>query len=191
MSEPASDSVVASRAYARLMAAARNPADIATLALGGVLARFAIQDLDAHALDLLLSRYFPGTTATVLQGESFVGDELVCKALSEQEYGDLLSLLLDYRRDESEENVWVAQAMASACAGDNHLWQDMGLPSREVLSQLIRRYFPVLFHKNHSNMKWKKFFYKQLCERAEVQMCKAPSCGVCSDYTECFGSENV
>jgi nitrogen fixation protein NifQ len=38
-------------------------------------------------------------------------------------------------------------------------------------------------------MKWKKFFYKQLCDRAEVKMCPAPSCQVCNDYQNCFGSE--
>ena len=186
----ASDSVAAGRTYARLMAAARNPADIATLALGGVLARFAIQGLDAGTLDRLLDRYFPGTSPTALQPDPPDVDQVVCTALSAEEYGDLLALLHEYRRDDSEENAWVAHAVASACAGENHLWQDMGLPSRDVLSQLIRRYFPVLFYKNHSNMKWKKFFYKQLCDRAEMRMCKAPSCGVCSDYVHCFGGED-
>jgi nitrogen fixation protein NifQ len=189
MSEVAGHAAVASRAYTRLMAAARNPADIATLALGGVLARFSIKGLDASALDRLLAHYFPGTAPTTLHLDQQNGDQVVCTALSEQEYGDLLALLREYRRDDSEENAWVAQAMASACAGDNHLWQDMGLPNRKVLSQLIRRYFPVLFYKNHGNMKWKKFFYKQLCDRAEVPVCKAPSCGVCTDYSNCFGSE--
>jgi len=33
------------------------------------------------------------------------------------------------------------------------------------------------------------FFYKMLCDRAEVRLCKAPSCGVCSDYSLCFASE--
>lgn len=187
--DAAGDAMGASSTYARLMAAAKNPADMATLALGGVLARFVIKDLDTQSLDRLLDRYFPGTAPTALQPDHAHPDQVVCKALSEQEYGDLLSLLREYRRDDAEENAWLAQAMASACAGDNHLWQDMGLPNRELLSQLIRRYFPVLFYKNHSNMKWKKFFYKQLCDRAEVQMCKAPSCGGCSDYLSCFGGE--
>lgn len=191
MSEAVGESVVASSAYARLMTAARDPADIATLALGGVLARFTIQDLDTGTLDRLLDRYFPGAAPSSLQLDVSAPDQVVCTALSEQEYGELLALLREHRRDDSEENAWIAQAMASACAGHNHLWQDMGLPSREVLSLLIRRYFPVLFYKNHSNMKWKKFFYKQLCNLAEVQMCKAPSCGVCSDYTQCFGSESI
>jgi len=28
-----------------------------------------------------------------------------------------------------------------------------------------------------------------LCDRAQIQLCKAPSCGVCSDYLQCFGPE--
>lgn len=35
-------------------------------------------------------------------------------------------------------------------------------------------------------MKWKKFFYRQLCEQAEVLICKSPNCAVCSDYSLCF-----
>ena len=65
----------------------------------------------------------------------------------------------------------------------------MGLPNRDVLSQLLRRYFTTLYEKNIGNMKWKKFFYKQLCEQAKVMLCKAPSCQVCTDYTACFGPE--
>jgi nitrogen fixation protein NifQ len=67
----------------------------------------------------------------------------------------------------------------------------MGLPSRDVLSQLLRRYFTTLHDKNTGNMKWKKFFYKQLCDQAEVNLCRAPSCQVCSDYAACFGPEDA
>ena len=168
--------------YERLMAAARDPADIATLAFGGVLVRFEIQGLDASALTRLFRRYFPGTQHPADRG-------VACTALSAEEFEDLLALLRAHRRDDSEETEWLARAMASACAGENHLWEDMGLPNRDALSQLIRRYFTTLFYRNTGNLKWKKFFYKQLCERAEVRLCKAPSCGVCSDYALCFGPE--
>lgn len=80
--------------------------------------------------------------------------------------------------------------MAEACMGQNHLWQDMGLPNREALSLLIKTHFPTLFAKNTGNMKWKKFFYKQLCEREEIMICKSPSCSVCVDYQLCFGPED-
>lgn len=173
MSEPAGLS-----RYRRLMVAARDPLDIATLALGGVMARFRIQGLDAAALTRLYGRYFPGS--------SVCETGTVWSARGDAEFEDLLALLRDHRRDDNEETEWVARAVASACAGENHLWEDMGLPDRATLSQLIRRYFTTLYYKNSDNLKWKKFFYKQLCHRAEVSLCKAPSCSLCSDFVQCF-----
>ena len=131
--------------YRQLMAAARDPEDIATLALGGVLARFRIQGLDAAALTRLYSRHFPGSPAC--------DRGAVCSALADAEFEDLLALLRDHRRDDNEETEWVARAVASACAGENHLWEDMGLPDRAMLSQLIRRYFTTLYYKNSENLK--------------------------------------
>ena len=75
--------------------------------------------------------------------------------------------------------------------GDNHLWQDMGLSSRAALSELMNAWFPTLAAKNTGDMKWKKFFYKQLCERADIFICKAPTCGACIDYDKCFGPEDA
>jgi nitrogen fixation protein NifQ len=106
-----------------------------------------------------------------------------------EDFGNLLALLWEHRREDSGETAWLARAIAGACAGSNHLWEDMGLPNRDTLSRLIRRYFPILFHKNAANLRWKKFFYKQLCDRAGARLCKAPSCGECSDYAACFGPE--
>jgi nitrogen fixation protein NifQ len=111
----------------------------------------------------------------------------VLQPLPPEEFADLLALLLEHRRDDSDETKQLAYAMVTACSGSDHLWQDMNLPDREALSQLIRHHFTTLFYKNTGNMKWKKFFYKQLCDRAEVKLCKAPSCSACSDYAKCFG----
>ena len=113
----------------------------------------------------------------------------VCTAIAPEEFDDLLALLQEHRRDDAEETGWLAHAIASACAGGNHLWEDMGMPNREALSQLIKRYFPTLYFKNTANLRWKKFFYKLLCDRAQIKLCKAPSCGVCCDYLQCFGPE--
>ncbi|MFM8444786.1 MAG: nitrogen fixation protein NifQ, partial [Methylococcus sp.] len=35
---------------------------------------------------------------------------------------------------------------------------------------------------------WKKFLYKQLCEAEGIYVCRAPSCGECVDYADCFPS---
>ncbi len=173
--------------YQRLMAGAADPGDIATLVFGGVLARFRVIGLDAATQDRLLRRYFPGFDPVLA---AIAGDDSGCPALPADEFADLYALLMAHRRDDSDESRWLACSVATACLGNNHLWQDMGLPNREVLSELLRRYFTTLHDKNSGNMKWKKFFYKQLCERAEVNLCKAPSCGVCVDYLLCFGPED-
>ncbi|MFT4174408.1 MAG: nitrogen fixation protein NifQ, partial [Rhodocyclaceae bacterium] len=107
------------------------------------------------------------------------------------EMDDLVALLLSHRAADTEALTWLAHAVATSCLGDNHLWQDMRLPARAVLSSLLGTYFPTLAARNVANMKWKKFFYLQLCERADIRICKSPSCGVCCDYGLCFGSEDT
>ncbi len=109
------------------------------------------------------------------------------------EIDDLMALLRDHAdpaAGPAQAMEAVAWAMACASLGDEHLWQDLGLPSRSELSALIGHWFPALAERNTHNMKWKKFFYKQLCLREELLICKAPTCGVCSDYGVCFGPED-
>ena len=107
------------------------------------------------------------------------------------ELDDLIEMLLEYRRDDSRETHDMALFVAQSCMGDNHLWQDMKLPNRAALSDLMLTFFPALAARNTGDMKWKKFFYKQLCERAEIFICRSPSCGVCVDYDKCFGPEEA
>lgn len=107
---------------------------------------------------------------------------------------DLMSLLRDHADPAAGSAAavdTVAWAIACASLGENHLWQDLGLPSRLELSALIDHWFPRLATLNTHNMKWKKFLYKQLCLREELLICKAPSCGVCSDHGTCFGPEEA
>lgn len=173
----------------RLLAGARDPGDLATLAFCGVLARFPIFKLAAADLKRLIELFFPGAAGSAANLEDFSATDATCTAIPPQELDDLLALLRAHRVDESEETAWLAHAIASACAGGNHLWEDMGMPSREALSQLIKEHFPTLYFKNTGNLRWKKFFYKILCDRAKARICKAPSCGVCSDYALCHGPE--
>lgn len=105
------------------------------------------------------------------------------------ERDDLISLLMEYRAGNSESERWMAEIISSACMGMDHLWQDLGLWSRRDLSEMIQHNFPELATKNNRDMKWKKFLYKQLCEREGIYVCRAPSCDVCSDYANCFGPE--
>ena len=107
-----------------------------------------------------------------------------------EEQNELLELLMHHRRHASEETAWMASIVATGCMGGNHLWQDMGLWSRLDLSNLINNNFPLLAAKNGKDMKWKKFFYKQLCQQEGIYICRSPSCEVCPDYDNCFGSED-
>lgn len=179
--------------YERLMQSCRDASDPVARALAGALdaaARGAIQaptrtlGLDGGRFRTLLERHFP-----VLE-DGVADDGEGCPPLRSDEFDDLVQLFLVHRSHDGEEVEWLAHAIASACMGGNHLYQDMGLPNRQALSDLLNEHFTALFAKNVGNMKWKKFFYKQLCDQAEVQVCQAPSCQVCNDYWNCFGPED-
>ena len=110
----------------------------------------------------------------------------------DDEVQDLMALLLDpadASRAGAADLQRMAEWVAVASLGDNHLWQDLQLSHRGELSALMRQWFPALAAKNTHDMKWQKFLYKQLCEREQVLICKAPSCAVCSDQRQCFGPE--
>ncbi|WP_210394814.1 nitrogen fixation protein NifQ [Motiliproteus sediminis] len=102
---------------------------------------------------------------------------------------DLLKLLLINARDHSDEVRWVAELIATACQGSNHLWEDLGVWNRASLSQLLDHNFPELAARNSRDMKWKKFLFKQLCETEGLYICRAPTCDECADFDECFGPE--
>ena len=91
---------------------------------------------------------------------------------------------------ERAETGWITSLLVVACLGDDHLWQDLGLWSRQDLSELIAYNFPLVAAANAGNIKWKKFLYKQLCAAEGIYVCRAPSCDVCVDYPRCFGPEN-
>lgn len=91
---------------------------------------------------------------------------------------------------ERDETRWITGILVAGCLGEDHLWQDLGLWSRQDLSGLIAYNFPHIKAANSQDMKWKKFLYKQLCEAEGVYVCRAPSCDVCVDYPRCFGSED-
>lgn len=180
-----------------LLARARDPQDGLTRAFAGVIqaaSKGEIQPpnpgmgLTRDKFGALLECYFPGTSREIC-GDSYKQACADCASLPVSEFDDLLALLLEHSSTDTEHNEWLAYALASGCMGGNHLYQDMGLPDRRALSALLQRYFTALYLKNVDNMKWKKFFYKQLCDRAEVTMCPARNCQSCIDYGNCFESE--
>jgi nitrogen fixation protein NifQ len=173
-----------------LLLQARRPQDLDTLVLAGVIGmaqkagrKPLIRGLSEARFQKLLNEFFIGV---VLEN----GSGAAPRADNGDEFNDLVELLLDNRTRPSEPSAWLAYATASAAMGENHLWQDMGLPNRRNLSDFLRLRFEPLAVLNTADMKWKKFFYRQLCERAGVLICKSPHCAECTDYGVCFGSED-
>ena len=124
--------------------------------------------------------------------------EAECLAPGVVERQDLLAELLALRLEEQESLTRCLQAhevplaapmaaiVASASLGFNHLWQDLGLDSRLELRELMSSCFPELVVLNHGNMRWKKFFYRQLCEQEGQYLCRSPSCDDCHERSSCF-----
>ncbi|MDD4930194.1 MAG: nitrogen fixation protein NifQ [Gallionella sp.] len=139
--------------------------------------------LDYARYSLLLARHYPG----ISPDEHFVSVMADPRAL---ERDDVLALLLEYRAGRDLSEQWMAEIVTTACMASDHLWQDLGLRSREHLSRLMTENFPRLAAKNIHDMKWKKFLYKQLCEQEGINACRAPSCEYCADYLKCFGPED-
>lgn len=116
--------------------------------------------------------------------QAVIRSELLTLRTEEQE--QLHQLLLRYLDHAAPFATEMAAVISVACLGSQHLWHDLGLPERPVLSQLFSDYFPDLFALNVSNMRWKRFLYRQLCENGGDYVCRSPSCETCSSYNECF-----
>lgn len=132
----------------------------------------------------LLMRHFPDYPRVLLHNPGRPLDSSRADEISE-----LRQLLLGQRSGRSDSERWLADIVAAACLGNDHLWQDLGLWSRADLSKLMQDNFAPLARRNDKDMKWKKFLYKQLCETEGIYTCRAPSCEVCQDYAHCFGPE--
>ena len=115
--------------------------------------------------------------------------ELITKGRGD-EFEDILAILMDHATVQDDETLRLARFIAFSSLLENHLWQDMGLENRAELTDIMRTYFVPMFEKNTHDMKWKKFFYKQICVREGFTLCKSPSCGECIDYGKCFGPED-
>ncbi|MBL0166543.1 MAG: nitrogen fixation protein NifQ [Propionivibrio sp.] len=128
----------------------------------------------------MLAEYFPGDP---LRSTERSAPDL-------PEFEDLQKLLLEHRAGERDSECWMADIVATGCAGADHLWQDLGLTCRDELTRLMWVNFPALAQDNNADMKWKKFLYRRFCSNEGIYVCPAPSCGKCMDYARCFGPEH-
>ncbi|WP_245271918.1 nitrogen fixation protein NifQ [Mesorhizobium sp. LNJC391B00] len=101
----------------------------------------------------------------------------------------LRGLLLAHARPDDKASARFAKIIARRAMRNDHLWQDLGLFSRSDLGCLLASHFPTLAAGNTQNMKWKKYFYRKLCEAEGFSLCSSPSCRDCNDFESCFGPE--
>ncbi|MEX3672163.1 nitrogen fixation protein NifQ [Paraburkholderia phenoliruptrix] len=186
--------------HTTLMRHAAEPNDVTLLALAGVLSAAFDEDgvetlpipgLGADETYGLLARWFPGADSSMKL--SFRTPAGTSQRGSRYDDVDILVRLFKESvapgAGTSAEVNCVAHALARACARSQHLWQELRLPSRSELSELLAYWFPKLAEKNVHGMRWKKFIYRQLCEREALAVCQASSCGECAEFASCFGPE--
>lgn len=140
--------------------------------------------LSPAQLAALMAEVFPHASSLVAAPP---GDGEAPLAIEEP---DLRALLIEHGTRGAPRERWLAHILARRSLGANHLWQDLGLANRADLSGLMGRHFAALARRNDRDMKWKKFFYRELCEREGVPLCKAPTCDICTDFSVCFGGED-
>lgn len=142
--------------------------------------------LPEHDLTALLARHFD-----LIQIKDF--DWLLrsnCIRNEDDEVAMLRDLLLAQRSTDGDIGRWLALMIARRAMEPNHLWEDLGLRDRGELSRLLMRHFAPLASRNTKNMRWKRFFYRSLCEDDGLVMCTTPVCTQCNDFNLCFGDES-
>lgn len=149
-------------------------------------AALAIARLDPRPPGVALG-LSPAALAELYPGLSLEDDGTPCIAPEEE---DLRALLSEYASAASFATECLVRIIARRAQEPNHLWQDLGLGGRDELSLLMRRHFAPLVRRNARDMKWKKFLYRDLCQREGVFVCKSPVCDSCADAPVCFGAED-
>lgn len=140
--------------------------------------------ISGKVLRRISEQYFPGALGTLellgLDGDPVVDEDEQC----------LRELLRRSRSSSGPFSSLLAILIARRSTRPNHLWQDLGLQSRNELSTLMMRHFTPLAVRNGQDMKWKKFFYRIICRDEGFALCSAPSCSECCDFESCFGDES-
>jgi nitrogen fixation protein NifQ len=140
--------------------------------------------LDGDSLARLFDRWFPRVRRHLLRAAMEPVDG------KDDEVVMVRELLLAHRSTPGDEGHWLACMIARRAMEPNHLWEDLGLRDRGELSRLLTRHFAPLAVRNTNNMRWKRFFYRALCEGDGLVMCSTPVCASCDDFDLCFGQED-
>ncbi|MGG7539790.1 nitrogen fixation protein NifQ [Rhizobium sp. Nf11,1] len=101
----------------------------------------------------------------------------------------LRGLLLAHARPDDSASVSFAKIIARRALRHDHLWRELGLFDRVELSRLLSTHFPKLAAGNTDNMRWKKYFYRKLCEAEGFSLCTAAACQECKELESCFAPE--
>ncbi|MEQ1528117.1 MAG: nitrogen fixation protein NifQ [Methylococcales bacterium] len=133
----------------------------------------------------LVAQHFPGSQLDTVARSCKTAD--FSRMLEKQQ---LEQLLRQYALLQNDDTECLITIIVTACLGNDHLWQDLGLWSRDDLSAMLKQHFPEMVALNCYDMKWKKFIYKLLCDAEGIYVCRAPSCEVCTDYLGCYGEED-
>lgn len=100
----------------------------------------------------------------------------------------LLALLTAHRHQNADErhSDWLARAIAAACLGSRHLWQDLGLADRADVGMLLSTFFPALYRKNSQQLRWKRFLFAELDTQSQLSVTARPKCDRCDEFPICF-----
>lgn len=140
--------------------------------------------LAAEDLANLMAQWFPAACA---MGVAWHAEDA---RADDDEVAMVRDLLLAERSSEGDAGRFLAAMIARRAMEPNHLWEDLGLRDRSELTRLLARHFAPLAARNTKNMRWKRFFYRALCESDGFVMCTTPVCTECRDFDLCFGDES-
>lgn len=103
--------------------------------------------------------------------------------------GPLYRFLLQHRARKDSSHARLSGWLASACMGNHHLWQDLGLDARPQVSRLLQIAFPALHDSNVRQLRWKRHLFLCLGETLGRPGLRPPKCDDCGDFAVCIGAD--
>lgn len=139
-------------------------------------------------IEFLLQTFFPKADASVIQKEK---NETTKPPTRNEEITELILTHVRTDGDATAKRLSeiMAKIISARTAHEGHLWVGMGFFERPQLTASIRRHLPTMADANNKGMRWKRFLFKALCDKTGANLCKAPTCGECSDYALCFAPD--